>query len=51
MQTITSMRMLEKDEAEIKWQLAGQVSVFSVNIPCTTLLKLNQLTGRVLKHR
>lgn len=47
---VTAMRMVDPGTAEVKWQLCGKVGVFPVDIPMTTTVQLNLVTGRVLQH-
>jgi len=44
------MRMVDNGNAEICWQLKGQVAMFNIDIPMTDTFSLNLLTGRVLTH-
>jgi hypothetical protein len=43
--------MVDPGTAEVKWQLRGKVGVFPVDIPMTTTVSLNLVTGRVLTHK
>ncbi|KAI8465799.1 MAG: hypothetical protein J3K34DRAFT_461205 [Monoraphidium minutum] len=45
--SVSKMRMLDRGTAEIEWRVAGQVAMFSVQVPCKTVLEMNLLTGRV----
>jgi hypothetical protein len=51
LQRINRMRMLDNGNAEICWQLKGQVAIFPIDITMTDTFSLNLLTGRVLSHR
>ena len=42
--------MVDNGNAEICWQLKGQVAMFNIDIPMKDTFSLNLLTGRVLTH-
>eukprot|EP00879_Flechtneria_rotunda_P019285 GHRR01020253.1.p1 GENE.GHRR01020253.1~~GHRR01020253.1.p1 ORF type:complete len:249 (+),score=28.78 GHRR01020253.1:60-806(+) len=48
--TVIRMAMLSNGKAQINWQLEGQLAIFSVTIPVTTVLELNLVTGRVTSY-
>eukprot|EP00877_Chromochloris_zofingiensis_P000766 jgi/Chrzof1/10690/Cz05g08220.t1 len=49
--TINKLQMLDKGTALINWTLSGQVAMFNVQIPFSSVFELNLLTGRVSTHK
>lgn len=49
--TIQKVQMLDKANAQIDWQLTGQMGMAPLDISLTSLIEMNLVTGRILSHK